>query len=174
MTRPLEAEPARREERHEATAPAPHPWWRRAVEGAVAGVVGTAVQTATRLGAERAGLVSKRPRTLSAHSEVVGRLRALTGRKPWGREHETAATIAHYAFGAGAGALYAVVAPRRGRPLSGVVYSMLIWATSHLKVLPWLRLVPPPSRDDTRRQVVMAVDHVVYGVTLDGMLALLQ
>jgi hypothetical protein len=169
MTRPLEAEPARREERAEVGLPAPHPWWRRAVEGAVAGVVATAVQSATRLGAERAGLASKR----SAHSEI-GRLRALVRRKPSGHEDETTATIAHYAFGAGAGALYAVVAPRRGRPLCGVVYSMLMWATSYLKVLPWLRLVPPPSRDDTRRQVIVAVDHVVYGVVLDGTLALLQ
>jgi len=146
------------------------PWWRRAIDGAVAGVVGTAALTATRVAAERTGL----KRTRAAHSDVVGRLRVITGRKPWGHEHETVATIVHYGFGAAAGALYAVVAPRRARPFSGVAYSMLIWATSFLKVLPALRLMPPPSRDDKARQVVLAVDHAVYGLALDGTLMLLD
>ena len=100
--------------------------------------------------------------------------RAVTGRKPWGHEAETAATLAHYAFGAAAGAAYAVVAPRRARPAGGVVYSVMLWLVGYVGVLPWLRLMPPPGRDDVGRQVVLAVDHVVYGLVLDGTLAALE
>jgi hypothetical protein len=150
--------------------PKPHPWWRRALEGAVSGAVATAAMTGVRMAADRAGLHEPRP----AHSEVVRRLRAVTGRKPWGHQAERTATVAHYAFGAAAGAVYAVVAPRRARPAGGVAYSVAIWAVSYVKVLPWLRLMPRPGRDDMRRQVVLAVDHVVYGLVLDGTLAVLE
>jgi len=168
MQAPAEAAPLRAPEA--APPPSPHPWWRRAAEGAVAGVIGTAAMTGARIAADRAGIHGRRP----AHSEIVRRLRAVTGRKPWGHEAETMATVAHYAFGAAAGAVYAVVAPRRARPVGGVVYSMTIWAVSYFGVLPWLRLMPAPAEDATGRQVVIAVDHVVYGLVLDGTLAALE
>jgi Family of unknown function (DUF6789) len=165
---PIETAPRRAPE--PSPAPVPHPWWRRAIEGAVAGVAATAAMTGVRMAADRAGIQSRRP----AHSEVVRRLRAITGRKPWGHEAEMTATITHYAIGAAAGAAYAVVAPRRARPVGGVAYSLTIWLVSYFGVLPWLRLMPRPERDDTGRQVVLAVDHVVYGLVLDGTLAALE
>ena len=83
---------------------------------------------------------------------------------------ETLATIAHYTFGAVAGAVYAMFAPRRGRPLSGVAYASTIWTLSYHQVLPRLGLMARPTRDDTGRQVVLAVDHVLYGLALDACL----
>ena len=143
---------------------------RRAVQGFAAGLVATAVMTATRIAASEAGVMRKRP----PHSEVVGRLRAVAGHWPWGRKAERTATIAHYAFGGGAGAIYAVVAPRRARPVGGAVYSGVIWVTSFLGVFPRVGLMPRPSRDDRGRQIVTAVDHVVYGLALDGSLELIE
>jgi hypothetical protein len=167
---PAEATPRDAAEPSPPQPPIPHPWWRRALEGAVAGVAATAVMTGVRIAADRVGIHEGRP----AHSTAVRRLRAVTGRKPWGHEAERAATIAHYAFGAAAGAAYAVVAPRRARPAGGVAYSVAIWFVSYFRVLPWLRLMPPPARDATGRQIVLAVDHVVYGLVLDGTLAALE
>jgi hypothetical protein len=126
--------------------------------------------TAARLGAEQAGLVERR----AAHAEIVGRLRAALGRPMWGHEAETLATIAHYSFGAVAGALYAILAPRRGRPAAGVAYASTIWTLSYHQVLPRLGLMPRPTRDDTGRQVVLAVDHVLYGLALDACLQVLE
>jgi hypothetical protein len=154
----------------EQPAASPPPILVRAARGAVAGVVATAAMTAVRRGAQETGLMRTRP----PHTELMRRLRAVRLRKPWGHEVERSATIAHYAFGAGAGALYSAVAPRRARPLPGVVYSVGIWASSYLTVLPWLHLMSPPKRDDTARQIVVAADHVVYGVVLDGTLALFE
>jgi hypothetical protein len=142
------------------------PLVKRAARGVVAGLAATAVMTATRIGAERAGLVGRRP----PHSEIVGRLRAVLGRSPWGDDAERAATIAHYAFGAAAGAIYAACVPRLARPATGAVYASAIWTVSFHQVLPRLGLMPPPRRDDTGRQVVLAVDHVVYGLALDACL----
>jgi hypothetical protein len=126
--------------------------------------------TAARLGAEHAHVVDERP----AHAEVVGRLRAARGRAMWGHEAETVATIAHYAFGALAGVIYAILAPRRARPASGVAYASTIWAVSYHRILPRLGLMPRPSRDDSGRQVVLEVDHVLYGLALDAFLESLE
>ena len=169
MEAPVEEAPRRAPEPSPASVS--HPWWRRAIEGAVAGVAATAVMTGVRMAADRVGIHERRP----AHSVIVRRLRGVTGRKPWGHEAETTATIAHYAFGAAAGAAYAVVAPRRARVRGlGILYSVAIWLVSYFGVLPWLRLMPCPERDATGRQVVLAVDHVVYGLVLDGALAALE
>jgi hypothetical protein len=144
----------------------PDPLLKRAARGAVAGLAATAVMTATRIGAERAGVFRRRP----PHSEIVGRLRAVLGRSPWGDDAERAATIAHYAFGAIAGAVYAAWVPRRARPATGTLYASAIWTVSYHQVLPRLHLIPPPQHDETGRQLVLAVDHVVYGLALDACL----
>jgi hypothetical protein len=140
----------------------------RAAEGFAAGLVATAVMTGVRMAAKEAGLMERRP----PHSEVVGRLRAITGHTPWGRRAERSATIAHYAFGGVAGAIYGVIEPRRARPVGGVLYAGAIWAISYLGVFPRIGLMPRPTRDDIGRQVVTAADHVVYGVTLDALLGI--
>ena len=116
------------------------PVWRRAAEGFVAGVVATAVMTGFRIGAKKAGLMDRRP----PHSEVVGRLRAITGHAPWGRRAERTATIAHYAFGGVAGAVYGVVGPRRARPAGGVAFAGALWAISYVGVFPRIGLMPSP------------------------------
>jgi hypothetical protein len=140
----------------------------RAAEGFAAGLVATAVMTGARIAAKEAGLMDRRP----PHSEVVGRLRAVTGHLPWGHRAERSATIAHYAFGGVAGAIYGVIDPRRARPAGGVLYAGAIWAISYLGVFPSVGLMPRPTRDDVGRQVVTAADHVVYGVTLDALLGI--
>jgi hypothetical protein len=142
----------------------------RAARGAVAGIGATTVMTLARLGAERAGVFDERP----PQSEIVGRLRALRGRRTGGPATETLATIAHYAFGAVAGALYAMLPSRRVRPVGGVLYASAIWTMSYHQLLPRLRLMPRPQHDDTGRQIAIAVDHVLYGVSLDALLSGLE
>jgi len=144
------------------------PVLRRAAEGFVAGVVATAVMTGFRVGAKQVGLMQGRP----PHSEIVGRLRAITGHAPWGRRAERTATIAHYAFGGVAGAVYGVLGPRRVRPAGGVAFAGALWAISYVGVFPRIGLMPSPSRDDNGRQVILAVDHLVYGLALDAVLEL--
>jgi hypothetical protein len=139
----------------------PDPWYRRALRGAIAGCAGTALMTPIQFaGASSAG----------AHAppiEVTRRLhRLLPVARPRPRELQARGLALHLAFGAIAGALYGIAAPRRAREASGVAYAAALFGTSYLGYLPLLSLHPPAHRDDGRRQAANAAAHVVYGLTL--------
>ena len=113
----------------------------------------------------RAGLMGKPP-----PQEITERAAtAVEGEPP---AHETAvalATASHFAFGAGAGAVYGIVgAPRRlaFRIPWSVGYALAIWFVSYAGWAPALRLMPPPTEDDPGRQTTMVLAHVVYGSAL--------
>ncbi len=72
--------------------------------------------------------------------------------------------VAHFAFGAVAGALFAAVKPRA--PLAGPTYGAAVWAVSYLGWLPALRLMPPPGRTSRELRVMMFVAHLVWGWSL--------
>ena len=103
--------------------------------------------------------------------QIMKRVSAvLPGRTPRSDGCLSARPVAHFAFGAGAGALYGLLAPRRFREGTGIAYAGLIWVTSYLGWLPALRLHPPVARDDRVRQIGNAAGHVVYGISLaEGM-----
>lgn len=137
------------------------PWYRRLVRGAIAGTVATAAMT-----------VVQWPLSLTSGQdpppvEITKRVSRVL---PGGRRSRTAvarhATLAHFAFGGIAGALYGLIAPQRFREATGVAYAGLIWATTYLGWLPALDLHPPPERDDLGRQIGNAAGHVAYGIAL--------
>jgi len=68
----------------------------------------------------------------------------------------------HAGFGVGAGALYGAL-PKRP---PAVLYATGIYAVSYAGWVPALGAMPPPSRDDPRRQVATLVAHLVYGAVL--------
>ena len=158
---------------HSSPSDDPSQWEGEAADGLVArrggiwGVVATGVMTG--------------PDRRQGSGADAGSTPALRSRGPAARDHrprtlgssaERTATIAHYAFGGVAGAIYGVVGPRRARPAGGVAYAGAIWAISFLGVFPRVGLMPRPSRDDTGRQVILAADHLVYGLTLDALLGI--
>jgi hypothetical protein len=81
------------------------------------------------------------------------------------------ALLMHFAFGAGAGAVYAPVAARSGAPVvTGVLYALGVWATSYFGWLPAFRLLPPGTHESRGRNALMVLAHVVWGSAL-GVLA---
>jgi hypothetical protein len=72
--------------------------------------------------------------------------------------------IAHLAFGAAAGAVFAAANPRA--PLAGPAYGAAVWAVSYLGWLPALRLMPPPSQTSRELRTMMLVAHLVWGWSL--------
>ncbi len=76
---------------------------------------------------------------------------------------------AHFAFGAGAGALYglltshSLVKPSIG---SGVAFGLGVWATSYLGWVPAAGLMPPATRQPARRNAMMVAAHIVWGAAL--------
>ena len=76
-------------------------------------------------------------------------------------------TIAHFAFGAAAGAVYgATVRSRRTSALIGMVYGLAVWALAYGVGLPSLGLHPAATDDTADRNEVLIASHVVWGATL--------
>ena len=139
----------------------PDRWYRRALRGALAGCAGTALMTPLQFeGASKAG----------AHAppyEITRRLhRALSLGRPRAPELQARGFALHVAFGAIAGAVYGIAAPRRAREVTGLGYAAAILGVSYFGFLPMLNLHPPAHRDHWNRQVANAAGHAVYGLTL--------
>jgi uncharacterized membrane protein YagU involved in acid resistance len=75
--------------------------------------------------------------------------------------------IAHFAFGAAAGAVYGLlVGARRSNMALGVGYGLAVWATAYGVGLPSLGLHPAAARDTPDRNEVLIASHVVWGAAL--------
>lgn len=83
-------------------------------------------------------------------------------------ELQAASLASHFAFGAGAGALYPALCPARPRhPVaSGVGYGLAVWTASYFGWVPGLGLLRPADEHPRRRTALMVAVHVVWGGTL--------
>lgn len=143
----------------------------RALAGAFAGTVATLTMSGTMAGAHRAHLLGEPPPrkiTRAAMRKVAPRV----ARDPLALD---AASIAmHVGFGAGMGALYAVLARgRRPSTTSGVLFGTAVWAVSYMGWVPAMHIMPEPSNDRAGRPTSMLVSHWIYGATLSKTLRLL-
>ena len=76
---------------------------------------------------------------------------------------------AHFAYGAGCGALLAAANPRMGR-LSGALAGGGIWLASYMGWIPAFGLLKPPTAHPLRRNLVMLGAHFAWGwSTAEGM-----
>ena len=78
------------------------------------------------------------------------------------------ALISHFAFGAGAGAVYSLLAkaiPLSGAP-AGAVYGLVVWGVNYLGVLPVTGLYRAPDYEPPRRHAMMILAHLVWGSVL--------
>ena len=85
-------------------------------------------------------------------------------------ERRAATLIAHYGFGAAAGALYAA-APRilgreRHPDAAGVGWGLAVWAGSYQGWLPAAKILRPATEQPARRTLLMIGAHVVWGAVL--------
>lgn len=84
-------------------------------------------------------------------------------------EAQRAATwTAHFAYGAGMGALYAGLAEQLPGPPAarGVVFGLAVWAGSYLGWLPAAGIRAGSTKQPPRREAIMVAAHVVYGASL--------
>jgi hypothetical protein len=76
---------------------------------------------------------------------------------------------AHFAYGAGCGALLAAVNPRMGR-VSGALAGGGIWLASYMGWIPAFGLLKPATAHPRRRSLVMLGAHFAWGwSTAEGM-----
>jgi uncharacterized membrane protein YagU involved in acid resistance len=92
--------------------------------------------------------------------------------KPPEREERTALTIAaHFLYGTSVGAAYGLVGRSLPVPLAvggliGVLYGLGVWAVSYLGWLPALGILSPATKHPERRNLLMIVAHLVWGMTM--------
>jgi hypothetical protein len=77
----------------------------------------------------------------------------------------TKTIAAHFAFGAAAGSLFAAISSRRELAL-GAGYGLLVWGASYFGWVPATGLLPPANRHPTRRNLLMAAVHLIWGTGL--------
>lgn len=82
-------------------------------------------------------------------------------------QEDALAVLAHFAYGAAFGSIYALWRQRRGASIaSGVLFGLGVWAVSYAGYLPASGLTPPANRHDAFSMSRLAVAHVVYGAVL--------
>jgi len=76
--------------------------------------------------------------------------------------------LSHFGYGAFFGSIYALFEDEmRMRPrLKGMLMGVAVWIGSYLGWLPALGILPPANQHPRRRNVLMIVAHMVWGVTL--------
>ncbi|HEY3475762.1 MAG TPA: DUF6789 family protein [Anaerolineales bacterium] len=76
--------------------------------------------------------------------------------------------FSHFGYGALFGSIYALF--ERGIPLDsslkGILMGLAVWVGSYLGWLPALGILPPATQHPRRRNLLMIIAHVVWGITL--------
>lgn len=136
--------------------------------GAIAGFVATAPMTAVMMALHR--LLPWLERYPLPPSQITTRMTERLGFRGRvdKREHLALTTLAHFGYGAAAGAVYGPIAARwRPAPLvGGIAFALAVWLASYMGLLPALALVSPASEHPTRRNALMIFAHIVWGSAL--------
>ena len=134
------------------------------LRGAVAGLAGTAAMSAAMAVAKAAGPMpgENRPRKVGRHFEE-----AVGVREELPREVFEASWVGqHFAYGAAAGAVYALARRRVGlrEPVpAGPLFGAALWAFGYAGWLPVTGLYPPPTDEPGRRVATLIAAHLIYG-----------
>ncbi len=144
--------------------------------GAAAGLAGTVPMTAAMLLMHRYLPLQQRS-SLPPRKIAMDVARRLGVRRHMNAPERTAATlVAHFAYGAGAGAVYGAVSRRIPLPgvVKGIVYGTLVWAASYLGWLPAMDMREAATEETTKRNALMIGAHVIWGSATGALAGLLD
>jgi hypothetical protein len=133
------------------------------MEHLLRGVIAAMAMTGMRRLSTVLGLVRKVPPEELFERGVPGFLAELPVER-----RDAAVELAHWAFGATAGAAFGLL-PRgvRRTAWAGPAYGLAIWALFEAGAAPLLGLRPADDRPATER-AALAADHVLYGLVVAG------
>jgi hypothetical protein len=142
----------------------------RAAYGAIDGAAATLAMSSIMFAAQRAGWLGELPPRKITRFALRRTHSGTTSRQA----KDGLGALAHLAFGAGAGSLFESAFTRGGLPsgsgpVAGAAFGAAVWLVSYGGWVPALGILPPPHRDQPRRQVGMLVAHLVYGVVLGAL-----
>lgn len=136
-------------------------WLKRALTGAVSGIVATGVMSLVMLAGKRLGTLGEPP-----PRRITRRLLMSTGAVLPAPQQNAAALVAHVGFGASLGLLYGFLPARLRSPNGGDWFGLAVWAANYAGWLPKLGLMPRPSHDRPGRPSTMIAAHLVFGRAL--------
>jgi hypothetical protein len=133
----------------------------RIAQGALRGAIAAMAMTGMREFTRHVGLLEEPPPETIVRQTVLRRLR---GVKTGPRRAQV--ELAHWGYGAAAGACYAALPGllRRGG-WSGPLYGLLVWSSFELGIAPLLRL-SQSRRPRPLDRLALAGDHLFYGFLL--------
>ena len=138
--------------------------WLRIVFGAVSGVVATGPMTAAMIWWHRR--LPEAEKYPLPPREITGAVLERAGVPATPEVAHAATTLAHFAYGGAAGALYGLGA-RTEHPVSaGLGLGTAVWALSYFGLLPALGLLRPAQAHPVRRNALMLGAHILWGVCL--------
>jgi hypothetical protein len=125
--------------------------------------------SAVMLAGQRLGWMKEQPPEVLTE-ESLDRADLLDG--TWEEAVATVAVASHFAFGAAAGASYALL--RRVMPIpaavpTGIAFGLGIWWASYRGWIPAMNILPAEQRSGRRGALLMAAAHAVYGATVGAL-----
>ena len=133
------------------------------VRSALRGVVGSMAMTGMRKVTENLGLIDETPPKAIFRQKSKGLVRLV----PRGKR-EAGIALAHWGYGAAAGAGYGAVPERfRDRPGSGPLYGLAVWVGFEALLAPVLGLKQATQVRPVER-AALAADHLLYGWVLSA------
>lgn len=113
------------------------------------------------------GTIADEPGSRGAASAVA---KAVTGRSLTEAEKDVAGPIAHYLFGAVAGALYGAAAEVKPETASGfgLPFGATVWVTADEMGMPLLGLSDSPANLPWSRHASALGTHLVFGLTVEA------
>ena len=139
-----------------------------ALQGAIAGFMGTVPMTVFMLATQR---FLPRGQRYDLPPEIITKqLAARAGIKQHMNKSQilAATTAAHFGYGATMGLLYALLVKRLPLPglVKGLLFGLAVWTTSYLGLLPLLGISASAGKEPLRRNLMMIAAHVVWGASL--------
>jgi uncharacterized membrane protein YagU involved in acid resistance len=141
---------------------------RKRLQGALAGFIGTAPMSISMVIGWR--LLPRREKYHLPPRLIMNEITERAGIEDRMNEHELIGltVFSHFSYGAFFGWLYTLFEHRLPfhSSLKGALAGLALWAGSYLGWLPVLGILPSALRHSWRRNLLMIVAHVIWGVTM--------
>jgi hypothetical protein len=142
-----------------------------ALDGALAGAAATLPMSAVMAAADRAGMMGKHPPEV-----IVEKGMRRSGVRADETTEDAVTLVAHFGFGAAAGAVFGLINRRAAHRRStwiaeGIAFGLVVYAVSYKGWIPALNILPRPEHDRPGRQPSMIAAHVVFGAALGALLS---
>ena len=144
--------------------------WKGMLAGAVGGLAGAALMGPLHMAAAR-WTKPKQPNGADATEKVASALAAqVAGRSLNQNTKKAGGQLVHFAFGAGMGGLYGLLAETSSFVTTGAgaLFGISVYLGAHALAVPALGLAPSPVRNEAAPEAVELASHLVYGVVSDS------